>query len=126
MPFRRPPGLAPLAAMAALLALFFWCHYLFASITAHALVVLPVVPAVAREMPGVDAPLLAMLCIYGLGLMGVIAPYATGCAPIYAGSGHIGRSRFWLLGTLFGAIYFAVLLGVAWPWLAWSGIVSRG
>lgn len=116
-------GTDPRWATAALLALFFWSHYLFASITSHALAVLPVVLAVAHGMPGVNGPLLAMLCIYSLGLMGVISPYATGCAPIYAGSGYIGRGRFWALGACFGAIYFGVLLAVVWPWLAAAPII---
>jgi citrate:succinate antiporter/L-tartrate/succinate antiporter len=110
-------------AIAALLALFFWSHYLFASITSHALAVLPVVLAVAQGIAGVDGPLLALLCIYSLGLMGVISPYATGCAPIYADSGYIGRGQFWRLGALFGALYFAVVVGVVWPWLLCSAIV---
>jgi citrate:succinate antiporter/L-tartrate/succinate antiporter len=116
-------GIDPRWATAALLALFFWSHYLFASITSHALAVLPVVLAVAHAMPGVNAPLLAMLCIYSLGLMGVISPYATGCAPIYAGSGYIGRGRFWALGACFGALYFGVLLVVVWPWLAAAPLI---
>jgi anion transporter len=116
-------GIDPRLATAALLALFFWSHYLFASITSHAIAVLPVVLAVVKGMPGVDAPLLAMLCIYSLGLMGVISPYATGCAPIYAASGYIGRGRFWALGACFGAIYFATLILVVWPWLASTRII---
>ncbi|MFO1219486.1 MAG: DASS family sodium-coupled anion symporter [Burkholderiaceae bacterium] len=118
-------GIDPLLATAALLALFFWCHYLFASITSHALAVLPLVLALGKGIAGVDAQLLAMLCIYALGLMGVISPYATGCAPIYAGSGYIGRGRFWLMGAVFGALYFAVLLGVVWPWLEAMPIIRR-
>jgi citrate:succinate antiporter/L-tartrate/succinate antiporter len=113
-------GVDPRLATAMLLALFFWSHYLFASITSHALAVLPVVLGVAQGIPGVDGPVLALLCIYSLGLMGVISPYATGCAPIYAASGYIGRARFWLLGMCFGTVYFVVLLGIVWPWLAWS------
>ena len=109
-------GIDPLVAMVALLAIFFWSHYLFASITSHAVAVLPVVLAIGQEIPGVPGMPLAMLCIYGLGLMGVISPYATGCAPIYAGSGFIGRGWFWALGLVFGALFFAVLVGVAGPW----------
>ncbi|HSB22591.1 MAG TPA: DASS family sodium-coupled anion symporter [Burkholderiaceae bacterium] len=116
-------GVDPLLATAALLALFFWSHYLFASITSHALAVLPVVLGLSKAMPGVDAPLLAMLCIYSLGLMGVLSPYATGCAPIYAGSGYIGRVRFWLLGAVFGVVYFGALLAVTWPWLRAAPII---
>lgn len=54
-----------------------------ASTTSPAIAVLSVVLAVAKGMPGVDAPLLATLCSRSLGLMGVTWPYATGCAPIY-------------------------------------------
>lgn len=110
-------GLDPLLAMVALVAIFFWSHYLFASITSHAVAVLPVVLAIGQEIPGVPGMPLAMLCIYGLGLMGVISPYATSCAPIYAGSGFIGRGRFWALGLLFGALFFVVLIVVAGPWV---------
>lgn len=116
-------GVDPHLAMVALLALFFWSHYLFASITSHALAVLPVVLAVAKGMPGLDAPLLALLCIYSLGLMGVISPYATGCAPIYAGSGYIGRGRFWVLGAVFGAVYFVAILTLVWLWLAVAPVI---
>jgi citrate:succinate antiporter/L-tartrate/succinate antiporter len=110
-------GVDPLLAMLALVAIFYWSHYLFASITSHAAAVLPVVLAIGHEIPGVPGVPLAMLCVDGLGLMGVISPYATGCAPIYAGSGFIGRGRFWVLGLLFGAMFFIVLVGVAGPWL---------
>ncbi len=110
-------GVDPLVAMFALVAIFFWSHYLFASITSHAVAVLPVVLAIGQELPGVPGVPLAMLCIYSLGLMGVISPYATGCAPIYAGSGFIGRGRFWALGLIFGVLFFAVLVGVAGPWV---------
>ena len=78
---------------------------------------LPVVLAIGQEIPGVPGVALSMLCIYSLGLMGVISPYATGCAPIYAGSGFIGRGRFWALGLVFGLLFFVVLTGVAGPWV---------
>lgn len=110
-------GTDPMVVMFALVGLFFWSHYLFASITAHAVAVLPVVLAIGQEIPGLPGAPLALLCIYGLGLMGVISPYATGCAPIYAGSGFIGRARFWLLGLVFGLLYFTVLIGVTGPWV---------
>jgi citrate:succinate antiporter/L-tartrate/succinate antiporter len=110
-------GADPTLAMLALVALFYWSHYLFASITSHAVVVLPVVLGIGGEIEGLPLGLLAMLCIHSLGLMGVLSPYATGCAPIYAASGYIGRARFWWLGLLFGALYFAVLIGVVGPWL---------
>jgi len=54
---------------------------------------------------------------YTLGLMGVLTPYATGPAPIYFGSGYITKRQFWLLGTLFGAIFLLVLLAIGVPYL---------
>jgi len=111
-------GLSPVAVTVLLVTLFFWIHYGFSSITSHTAAVLPVVLAVGSGMPGVDVQTLAQLCLYSLGLMGVISPYATGPAPMYFGSGYIGRSEFWKLGLWFGLVYFAGLIVIVYPWLA--------
>ncbi len=39
---------------------------------------LPVVLAVGSSIPGLPVQTLMLLCVYSLGLMGVISPYATG------------------------------------------------
>jgi L-tartrate/succinate antiporter len=44
------------------------------------------------------------------GLMGVLTPYATGPAPVYANSGYITTVEYWRLGTIFGIIFLAALL----------------
>jgi len=100
-----------------LVTLFFWIHYGFSSITSHVAAVLPVVLAVGSGIPGVDVSTLAQLCLYSLGLMGVISPFATGPAPIYFGSGYIGKRDFWKFGLIFGLLYFVGLIGVVYPWL---------
>jgi citrate:succinate antiporter/L-tartrate/succinate antiporter len=110
-------GIPPLAAMAFLVAFYFLVHYLFASLTAHAAAVLPVVLATGLAVPGLPVKAFALLLLYSLGLMGVLSPYATGPAPIYYGSGYVSRRAFWGLGLAFGAIYLAVLLGVGIPYL---------
>jgi citrate:succinate antiporter/L-tartrate/succinate antiporter len=69
-----------------------------------------VVLAVGTGIPGLSVPTLTLLCLYSLGLMGVISPYATGPAPMYFGSGYIGKGDFWKFGLIFGLIYFAGLL----------------
>jgi L-tartrate/succinate antiporter len=46
-----------------------------------------------------------------------ISPYATGAAPMYFGSGYIGKGPFWKLGLVFGLIDFAGLIAVVLPWL---------
>jgi citrate:succinate antiporter/L-tartrate/succinate antiporter len=110
-------SMSPTMAMILLVTLFFWIHYFFSSITSHTAAVLPVVLAVGTSMPGMSVSILTLLCVYSLGLMGVISPYATGPAPIYFSSGYIGRGDFWKFGLIFGVVYFAGLLVIVLPWL---------
>jgi anion transporter len=120
--FAKPlAGASATVALIMLVALFFWIHYFFSSITAHAAAVLPVVLAVGTAIPGVSMPTLTLVCCYSLGLMGVISPYATGPAPMYYGSGFIGTGAFWKYGLIFGLIYFAGLLVIVLPWLRLNG-----
>ncbi len=116
--FAKPlAGMSPTLALILLLTLFFWIHYFFSSLTAHTAAVLPVVLAVGMGMPNISMPTLTLLCMYSLGLMGVISPYATGPAPIYFGSGYIGKGDFWKFGLIFGLVYFAGLVVIVLPWL---------
>jgi anion transporter len=116
--FAKPlAGMSVTMALILLVALFYWIHYFFSSITSHVATVLPVVLAVGSGIPGLSVPTLTLLCCYSLGLMGVISPYATGPAPMYFGSGYIGKGDFWKLGLIFGVIYFAGLLLVVLPWI---------
>jgi L-tartrate/succinate antiporter len=101
--------------MAMLVALFFVVHYMFASLTAHATALLPVMLATGIAVPGMPVPAFAMLLVFSLGLMGVLTPYATGPAPVYFGSGYIPRRDFWRLGLIFGVIFLGALLGLGLP-----------
>jgi L-tartrate/succinate antiporter len=110
-------GYSPMVAMLVLVAVFFFTHYLFASITAHVTAMLPVMLAVAMGIPGIDIRTFALLLALTLGLMGILTPYATGPSPVYYGSGYIPSKDFWRLGAIFGVIYFAVFLLVALVWI---------
>jgi citrate:succinate antiporter/L-tartrate/succinate antiporter len=114
----RLAGIPPLATMVILVAFFFFVHYMFASLTAHATAVLPVVLATGAVVPGLPVKVFALLLVYSLGLMGVVSPYATGPAPVYYGSGYIPRRDFWVLGLVFGTIYLTALLGIGVPYLS--------
>jgi L-tartrate/succinate antiporter len=113
--------MSPVTGIILLVSLFFWIHYFFSSITSHAAAVLPVVLAVGSSIPGMPMHTLTLLCVYSLGLMGVISPYATGPAPMYYGSGYIGKGDFWKFGLIFGVIYFVGLLVIVLPWLQLIG-----
>jgi L-tartrate/succinate antiporter len=117
---RMTAGLSPLPVttrLVLLVTVFFAAHYMFASLTAHATALLPLFLAAGVSMPDIPARPLALLLCYSIGLMGVLTPYATGPAPIYFGSGYIGRAAFWTLGGVFGAFFLAGLLVLGVPWL---------
>ena len=113
-------GYSGTAATILLVSLFFWIHYGFSSITSHTAAVLPVVLAVGQGIHGIDMDVLTRLCLYSLGLMGVISPFATGPAPMYYGSGYIGRTDFWKFGLVFGAVFYIGLIGIVYPWLVFK------
>ena len=110
-------GHSPLLMLVALVAFFFFVHYMFAGLTAHTTAVLPVVLAAGAAVPGMPVRTLALLLVFTLGIMGVLTPYATGPAPVYHGCGFITRRDFWRLGLIFGLIFLAALLLIGVPWL---------
>jgi len=110
-------GLSVTMIMATLAVVFFFIHYMFASITAHTVALLPMFLAVGLAIPDFPVKPYAMLLAYTLGLMGVLTPYATGPAPVYYGSGFLSRRDFWGLGLIFGCIFIVVLLVIGMPYL---------
>jgi L-tartrate/succinate antiporter len=111
-------GLTPLTAMIVLVLVFYFTHYLFASVTAHATAMLPVMLAVGATIPGIDLPRLALMLCLTLGIMGTLTPYATGPSPVYYGSGYLPAKDYWRLGAVFGLVFIAVFLAVGLPWMA--------
>jgi L-tartrate/succinate antiporter len=108
-------GLPPAAVMAALVAVFFLVHYMFASITAHVAAVLPVVLAAGAAVPGMPVKPFALLLCYSLGVMGILTPYATGPAPVFYASGYVSRKAFWTLGLVLGLVFLTALLVIGVP-----------
>jgi L-tartrate/succinate antiporter len=110
-------GVAPWVAVAALLFINFFGHYLFASVTAHVTAMIPVLLAVASTIPGVNMHTLALGMCLQLGIMGIITPFATGPSPVYYGSGYLPAADYWRLGAIFGLIFFAAFLAIGVPWM---------
>jgi L-tartrate/succinate antiporter len=110
-------GVAPAIAVAMLLLINFFGHYLFASVTAHVTAMIPVLLAVASTIPGVNMHTLALGLCLQLGIMGIITPFATGPSPVYYGSGYLPAADYWRLGAIFGAIFFAAFLAIGVPWI---------
>jgi L-tartrate/succinate antiporter len=112
-------GLSPVMVMAALVALYYVVHYMFANLTSQAVGVLPMLLVAGMSIPGMPVRSFAMLLCFSLALQGVITPYACGAAPIYYASGYISRKDFWLQGAIFGAIFLGTLLAVGIPYLSY-------
>jgi L-tartrate/succinate antiporter len=111
----RLGGVPPAVAAGVLVAAYFLSHYLFATTTAHATALLPVMLGVGLAVPGLPAGPFAMLLAFSHGLMGILSPYATGPAPVYHGSGYLPSAVFWRLGAAFGLVFLAFLLAVGFP-----------
>lgn len=116
---RTMSGLSPNLTIIALVSVYFFSHYLFASLTAHATAMLPILLSLGLSMPGVPFEKLSLMLGMTQGIMGVLTPYATGPAPVYANSGYIASTEFWRLGTFFGLIFLGALLLLAAPVLLW-------
>jgi hypothetical protein len=112
---RQLSGLPPAVAAAGLVAAYYLSHYLFATTTAHATAIFPVMLGVGLAIPGLAIGPFAMLLAVSHGLMGVLSPYATGPAPVYNGSGYLPSATFWRLGAAFGAVFLAALLLLGLP-----------
>ncbi len=97
--------------------LFYFIHYMFASLTAHTTALLPVILTTAATVPEMPMKTLAILLCGTLGLMGILTPYATGPSPIYYGCGYISRKEYWVLGSVFGLIFIVVYMGIGYPYL---------
>jgi L-tartrate/succinate antiporter len=113
-------GVSPTAAMVVLIGVFFFSHYMFASVTAHVTAMLPVMLAVGATIPDLPMRPYALLLSLTLGIMGVISPYGMGPSPVYYGSGYLPARDYWRLGAIFGAIFFAGLLA-GMPWVLMLG-----
>jgi DASS family divalent anion:Na+ symporter len=105
-----------------LLALvYFYAHYGFASITAHATALyIPflVVALATGAPPFLAAPLLAYLS----NLMAGLTHYGTTPAPIYFGAGYVAQATWWRLGLIASWINLAIWLGIGtlwWKLLGW-------
>lgn len=111
-------GLGNTQAMVLLAGTFFFLHYLFASITAHASALFPVFIVAAVAIPGASPAGSALLLAYTMGLMHILTPYAAGPTPIYYGSGYFRPRDFWILGVILGSVFFLAYVVITVPWLA--------
>lgn len=107
--------------LAALLLLYFYAHYGFASITAHSSAMY--LPFLAVMMAAGAPPVLsALLLAYVSNLSACLTHYGTTPAPILFGAGYVSQRDWWRLGFLCSIPHLLIWgLGAPWWWklLGW-------
>lgn len=102
-------------ALAALLLIYFYAHYGFASITAHATAMYT--PFLVVILAAGTPPLLAVLSLaYFSNLGASLTHYGTTPAPIYFGADYVKQRTWWWVGLIASivTIFLWSLLGFTW------------
>jgi DASS family divalent anion:Na+ symporter len=102
-------------ALAGLLFIYFYAHYAFASITAHATAMY--IPFLVVIVASGAPPALAVLSLaYFSNLNASLTHYGTTPAPIYFGAGYVRQRTWWWLGLVasFSHILVWTIIGFAW------------
>jgi DASS family divalent anion:Na+ symporter len=102
-------------ALAALMVVYLYAHYAFASLVAHVTAMFPAFFAVAI---GLGAPPLLAALAFGFfsSLNAAITHYGTGPAPIVFGAGYLTQGAWWRVGFLVSLVHLAIWLPVGFLW----------
>jgi divalent anion:Na+ symporter, DASS family len=114
-------GLPAWATVALLLLAYFYAHYGFASITAHASAMYAPFLAVMIAV-GAPPPMAVLLLAYCSNLCASLTHYGTTPGPILFGAGYVSQGTWWRLGLLVSVPNLVIWVGVGlvwWKWLGW-------
>lgn len=114
-------GFAWPAALAMLLAAFFYSHYFFASLTAHITSLYSAFTAVAIAT-GTPPMLACLMFAFIATLSACTTHYGTGCGLVYFGTGYVSFKRWWGVGALMGFVHVIVWCGFGLLWWKFLGI----
>jgi DASS family divalent anion:Na+ symporter len=113
-------GLNWYAVLLATLLIYFYAHYAFASITAHALAMFP--PFVVMLI-GLGTP--APLAVYSLACMANLTAglthYGTTTAPIVFAEKYVSFGDWWRVGFVVSLVNLAIWLSVGFAWWKFLG-----
>jgi divalent anion:Na+ symporter, DASS family len=106
-------------ALAALLVVYLYAHYAFASLVSHATAMFPAFFAVAI---GLGAPPLLAALAFGFfsSLNAATTHYGSGPAPIVFGGGYVSQAEWWRVGFVISVVHLAIWLPIGFLW--WKAI----
>jgi divalent anion:Na+ symporter, DASS family len=103
------------AALGAILLVYFYAHYGFASITAHATAMF--VPFLTVTVAAGTPPYLAVLLLaFFSNLCATLTHYGTTPGPIYFGAGYVPQTTWWRLGLIASFINIPIWIVVGLFW----------
>jgi divalent anion:Na+ symporter, DASS family len=109
------------SALGALLIVYFYSHYMFASITARASAMY--VPFVVVVIAAGAPPYLAVLSLgYISALAASLTHYGTTTSPIYYGAGYLSQATWWRVGLIVATVNGVIWIAVGslwWKLLGW-------
>jgi DASS family divalent anion:Na+ symporter len=103
------------AALAVLALLYFYAHYAFASISAHALAMYtPFLVVIIAA--GAPTGLAVLLIAYFSNLSAGLTHYGTTPGPIYFGAGYVTQQDWWRLGLIASVPNILIWTAVGLVW----------
>ena len=102
-------------ALAALVIVYVYSHYAFASLVAHVTAMFPAFFAVAV---GLGAPPVMAALALGVfsSLNAATTHYGTGPAPIIFGAGYLTQPQWWRIGFLMSIVHLGIWLPIGFLW----------
>jgi DASS family divalent anion:Na+ symporter len=102
-------------ALSALLVIYLYSHYAFASMTAHVTAMFPAFFALACVLGA--PPLLAAVSL-GIfsNLNGSLTHYGAGPAPVIYGAGYVSQGQWWRVGFLVSLLHCLIWLPLGFAW----------
>ena len=103
------------AALLVLALVYFYAHYGFASITAHATAMF--IPFLAVTIAvGAPAGLVVLVLTYFSNMSAGLTHYGTTPAPVYFGTGYVKQSQWWTIGLIASVLNIIIwsTIGLGW------------
>ncbi len=108
-------GISWLLVLLAILVIYFYAHYLFASITAHLLAMFPPFAALLVGV-GVPPELAVFSLLFVANLAAGLTHYGTTSAPILFSLGYVSLQDWWRVGFFVSLVNLAIWLTVGFGW----------
>ncbi len=108
-------------ALIILAIVYYYTHYLFASITSH---ISSLFSAFTIVVIATGAPTMVVLLLFAAmsSLSGGLTHFGTGTAPVYFSSGYVTLKEWWRLGAIMSIIHISVWLVIGLWWWKVIGI----